>query len=318
MVTECVPRLMPPVSDGAEKALSDTPEGDRVGEVDTGPKERVLTPFICLQCGAHFAGAPGPPGSCLICEDERQFVRWGGQAWTTPEELRRSHTVRLEEDAGLMGLGVEPSFAIGQRALLVPFGESNLLWDCIPLLDRAAVESIEALGGLRAIAVSHPHYYTGMVEWSRAFGRIPVFLHRADQAWITLQDPAVRLWEGQELELGEGLTLHRLGGHFPGGTVLHWAGGAEGRGALLTGDILQVVKDRRWVSFMYSYPNLIPLPAETVRRMAELVARLDFWWIHGAWWGHNVLEDARGAVARSARRYVEALEAEPGRPDGPE
>ena len=46
--------------------------------------------------------------------------------------------------------------------------------------------------------------------------------------------------------------------------MLHWAGGADGRGALLSGDIVQVVPDRRYVSFMYSYPNLIPLPAAAV------------------------------------------------------
>ena len=43
--------------------------------------------------------------------------------------------------------------------------------------------------------------------------------------------------------------------------MLHWPAGANGKGALLTGDIIQVVQDRRYVSFMRSYPNLIPLGA---------------------------------------------------------
>ena len=50
--------------------------------------------------------------------------------------------------------------------------------------------------------------------------------------------PAVRLWEGDTLELWDGVTLVRCGGHFPGGTVMHWAGGAGGRGIVCAGDIL--------------------------------------------------------------------------------
>lgn len=124
-------------------------------------------------------------------------------------------------------------------------------------------------------------------------------------------DPAIVFWSGEMHEVGDGLTLLRLGGHFPGGTVLHWAGGAEGAGALFTGDILQVVADRRWVSFMYSYPNLIPLPAHEVTRMAAAVEPFAFERLYGAWWGRCILEDAKGAVRRSAARYLAALERTP-------
>ena len=61
-----------------------------------------------------------------------------------------------------------------------------------------------------------------------------------------------------------GVTLARIGGHFDGAAVLHWAAGSEGRGALLTGDTITVVQDREWVSFMWSYPNLIPLDPDTI------------------------------------------------------
>lgn len=118
---------------------------------------------------------------------------------------------------------------------------------------------------------------------------------------------SIRFWEGDALPLAEGVTLYRLGGHFPGGTILHFAKGAGERGALLTGDILQVVPDRRWVSFMYSYPNLIPLPPQTVLRMTDWVTKLDFDRIYGAWWGRNILRGGKEAVERSARRYVKAL-----------
>ena len=67
------------------------------------------------------------------------------------------------------------------------------------------------------------------------------------------------------------MTLVRSGGHFQGGTVLHWPAGADGRGVLLVGDILRVCQDRRHVSFMYSYPNYIPLPADAVRKAVAAV-----------------------------------------------
>jgi glyoxylase-like metal-dependent hydrolase (beta-lactamase superfamily II) len=181
-----------------------------------------------------------------------------------------------------------------------------VLWDCIALLDEATERTIDALGGLSAIAISHPHYYTTMVEWARAFD-VPVYLHEADRAWVMRPDERLRFWSGETLEIGDGLTLVRLGGHFEGGQVLHWREGAEGRGALLTGDIIQVVADTRWVSFMYSYPNLIPLPAGEVRRIAETAEPLEFDALYGAWWGREIRSDAKAAVRRSAERYVTAL-----------
>lgn len=92
-----------------------------------------------------------------------------------------------------------------------------------------------------------------------------------------------------------------------GGTVLHWAAGAEGRGALLAGDILQVGQDRRSVSVMYSYPNYIPVSAATVRRIAGIVAALEFDEVYSAWSGRNIIGGARQAVEQSLDRYCRAV-----------
>jgi hypothetical protein len=161
--------------------------------------------YICTTCGTQFAETDQPPVECRICIDERQYVGWSGQRWTTLEDLRQSHrnVVRLEK-LGLYGIGMEPSF--------------------------------------------------------------------------------------------------------DGGTVLHLPEDADGKGAILSGDILQVVEDRRWVSFMYSYPNLIPLSASTVRRIVAAVEPYKFDRIYGAWWGKIVATDAKAAVKRSADRYIQALE----------
>ena len=128
---------------------------------------------------------------------------------------------------------------------------------------------MKKLGGISAIAISHPHYYSSMLEWSRAFGDVPIYLHEAERPWVQRPSPSIQFWSGEQKEIGDGLTLFRTGGHFEGYQVLHWRGGAAGKGALLSGDQPTVAADRRWVSFMYSYPNFIPLNAPAIRRIVR-------------------------------------------------
>jgi len=263
--------------------------------------------FICATCGTQYGETREPPGECSICNEPRQFVNWGGQQWTTLDQLRRSHRNTIQQqEPGLISIGVEPSFGIGQRALLLRHPQGNVLWDCVALPDPGLLEMIQTLGGLAAIAISHPHYYTTMIEWARAFDA-RVLLHAADRQWVMRPDACLEFWEGDTRELPGGLTLVCCGGHFDGGTVLHWPGGAGGQGVLLSGDIIQVVQDRRWASFMYSFPNLIPLPAASVRRIVEAIDPFSFDRIYGAFWGKVIASDAKAAVKRSAERYIRAL-----------
>lgn len=265
--------------------------------------------FICQTCGTQYPESELPPDRCPICDDERQYIGWEGQKWTTLVDLRAGHhTVVKEEELQLTGIGTEPSFAIGQRPLLVQTSEGNLLWDCMSVIDEAAVTAVTALGGIKAIAISHPHFYSSMIEWSRDF-EAPIYLHAADQQWVMRPDPAIEFWQGEMKQLWAGLTLIRGGGHFTGSTILHWPAGAEGRGVLLTGDTIHVVSDRRFVSFMHSYPNLIPLSARKVRQIVASVESFSFDRIYGAWWGRVVKADAKTAVIRSAARYIQALQA---------
>jgi glyoxylase-like metal-dependent hydrolase (beta-lactamase superfamily II) len=174
-------------------------------------------------------------------------------------------------------------------------------------LDDATEALVRAWGGLRAIAISHPHYYTCMQDWARRFG-CPIHLHAADADWVMRPDATIRHWDGETLEIARGVTLLRLGGHFAGGTVLHWADGADRQGAVLSGDILQVAADTRRVSFLWSYPNMMPLAAATVRRIADTLAPWRFERIYGAFPGRQVTADGAGTVQRSAARYIELLE----------
>jgi hypothetical protein len=267
-----------------------------------------MTPFICVTCGTQFAASEAPPASCAICEDQRQFVRWDGQAWTTLDEMRVKYKPRLEkEDDGVTGIGIEPHFAIGQRALLVRTSRGNLLWDCLGLIDEDAVRQVEALGGLAGIAISHPHYYTVMAEWSEAFGNVPIHLHADDRQWVMRPHGSILYWQGETHQLWPGVTLIRCGGHFAGGTVMHMAQGAGGKGALFAGDVIAVNMDRASVTFMYSYPNYIPLSAGAVRRIAEIMAPWRFDRIFGAFARRNVMADGRAVFDRSVARYLDAV-----------
>jgi hypothetical protein len=145
-----------------------------------------------------------------------------------------------------------------------------------------------------------------VVDWAEAFNA-RVYLHAADRQWVVRTSPAIEHWDGSELDLHDGMRLINTGGHFDGGTMLHVPFLAEGRGALLTGDIVQVIPDRHFVSFMYSYPNLIPLGPAAIMRIADAVAALEFDRIYGAWWDREISSDAKAAVARSADRYLRRI-----------
>jgi hypothetical protein len=262
-----------------------------------------MTVWICVACGSEFTPSDAPPPACPICLDARQYVPLSGQRWTTRDELLRDHRCRVEHvEPALLGVGIEPRFAIGQRALV----RDGVVWDCTALLDDAAAEAIERAGGAHTIAISHPHYYTAMVSWAERLGA-RVLLHEADARHVQRPDARIEYWAGERHELGGGRVLHRLGGHFDGGTVLLDPALADGRGALLSGDIVQVVSDRDRVSFMYSYPNLIPLPGSEVERIRDVLETLEYDRVYGAWWETVVERDAKAKVRVSADRYVDAL-----------
>jgi glyoxylase-like metal-dependent hydrolase (beta-lactamase superfamily II) len=264
--------------------------------------------FICVTCGSQYSESDEPPGHCATCEDERQYVGLAGQQWTTIDALAESYAIKLrDEEPGLVSVEMQPAFGIGQRALLVIHAEGNVLWDCVSLVDQGAVDAIGELGGLRAIAVSHPHFYSSCVEWSQAFGDVPVYLHQNDAEHLRRPDACVSHWAGDSQTLAEGLTLMRLGGHFEGSTLLHWAAGAEGRGVLLASDTVKVGLDRRSVSVMRSYPNLIPVGPTTIRRIELALSDVSYDRIYSAWPGHHVQADAAAVVRRSLKRYLQHI-----------
>ncbi|HEY7142947.1 MAG TPA: MBL fold metallo-hydrolase [Streptosporangiaceae bacterium] len=256
---------------------------------------------ICTTCGVQYGGERA---DCPICLDERQYVGWDGQQWTTLAQLQASgrQGVLRAEGPGVTGVGADPATSIGQRALLVTTPGGNVLWDMITYIDDGLIARIRELGGVSAVAISHPHFYGSMIEYAHAFDA-PVYIHRKDREWVARPDDSVVFWDGQTREIGDGLTLINAGVHFDGGQVLHWADAPEG-GALFSGDIFTVVQDRRWVSFMYSYPNHIPERPRTIRRALSMIEPYPFDRVYGAWWGRVVATDGAAAIRRSADRYL--------------
>lgn len=262
----------------------------------------VSTLPVCRTCAVQYGAARA---DCPICLDERQYVGWEGQQWTSLAQLRaEGYRGRLEEEGpGVIGVGVTPEVGIGQRALLVRTPQGNILWDCVGYLDDELAAQIQGLGGISAIAVSHPHFYGAMTEWARVF-EAPVYVHAADRDWVARDDPLVEYWSGDTLEIAPGFTLINAATHFPGGTVLHWAEDPDGTGVLLSGDIFLVVMDRRWVSFMHSLPNFIPERPAAVRRALALIEPFSFERVYGGFWGRVVGAGGAEAVRRSAERYL--------------
>ena len=265
----------------------------------------IMPAFICSGCGTQYPPSQAPPDVCPICTDERQFVPAAGQSWTTLEGLPKAHSNKFRRlTAGLTTIETTPAFGIGQRAILAHTPAGNVLWECLALIDEATVDVLNGLGGVAAIAISHPHYYTTMVEWSRALGGVPIYLHAADREWVMRADAAVQFWEGTTKAIGSGVTLVRLGGHFAGGTVLHWADWSKGLGVLLSGDILQVVPSGH-VSFMWSYPNLIPLSAAKVQGMVKILEPFAFDAVYGSFSGRGQIDtNGKQVVAASVARYI--------------
>jgi hypothetical protein len=257
----------------------------------------------CVACAVEYGSDSGRlPELCPICADERQYVPITGQAWTTQAELAGQHEVRVTE-LGTDQWGVSaPGVGIGQTMQIIRTASGVLLWDPIGLVDRETVTFVRTLGPVLAVAASHPHMYGAQVTWSRALGDPPVLINSADRDWVQRRDACLQPWSGR-LSLADGLTLHTIGGHFPGSAIVHWAGGSDGTGIVLAGDTIMVNNDRQTTSFLRSFPNRLPLSGTVVERIAESMVGLRY---EQLWsnFGIAIREQADAKVQYSARRHI--------------
>lgn len=271
--------------------------------------------YICVHCGLQYAEHKTVPALCLNCSNERESMTHKPQQWTTLAQMAGKYrNVFTALGDGVTGICTAPAFGIGPEVFLIQTPAGNVLWDCIAYLDPATLEQVRTAGGISAIVISHPHMFGGVVEWSHDLGSIPIFVHEDNRPFMPRPDPVIQWWRGETLAVNSDLTVLRCGGHFPGSCVLHWPEGAGGKGALFTGDTILPVEDRRWVSFMYSYPNLIPVSRRSVEKIVNAISGLKFDRIYGgpmygSCGGRPIIATgAKDAVLRSAQRYIEHLE----------
>ncbi|GAA2235663.1 hydrolase [Herbiconiux moechotypicola] len=269
-----------------------------------------MTVWTCATCAIEHPDTPAPPDICEICTDERQYVPATGQRWTTRDELAaEGHRIVVTElEPGLHAVEAVRSVGIGQRGLLLQTEAGNLLWEPPGFLDEVGVASVAALGGVAAVASSHPHLTGSSIQWSQAFGGATVWVAEADARWIRRPDPAIALWSDEQQVL-PGVRLIGCGGHFPGSAVAHWAAGAEGKGVLLTGDTVTIGADRASVAVMRSYPNYIPMPGRVVRRIRDTLLPLEFDRLYSLF--HCIPDGAHGIVDRSLLRSARWAEDDP-------
>jgi hypothetical protein len=258
---------------------------------------------ICTACGTQYAPGSGLPALCPICSDDRQYIPQSGQAWISNTQLDKQFIVKVTRvNDGLYELKMFPDFAIGQRCFLVISSTGNILWDCIPLLNEAVIAFIRSKGGLKAIAFSHPHYYSTMNDWASAFN-CPILIHESDKQWIMHKSVAVELWSGHDKPMWDGISIINIGGHFPGSSLL-FLPAQSAKGTLLCGDTLYIARSRRHVAVMHSYPNQILLTKSEFASVYKKSAGLEFDTMLGAFEGQDLKGNAREIFTKSMERYL--------------
>lgn len=274
---------------------------DNKSTVSLSPKKH-----ICMTCGTMYSSNTPLPELCRICDDDRQFIGDNGQLWTSLEEMKHQYSIRIDQIAeNFYDLRITPTFAIGQKAHLIISPSGNILWDCIPFIDEQTIGFIKSKGGLKAIVISHPHFYSLMTVWAAAFD-CPVYLHENDKEWRQDDSPYIHSWSGAEMKLWDDMRIVNTGGHFPGSSILSvpHVGAA---GALFTGDSIYVCRDRKRVSFMHSFPNQIPLGKKEIEQIKSRVADLPFDAIYGAFEWAKIPQGGKEMFTRSVQRYLDIL-----------
>jgi hypothetical protein len=259
--------------------------------------------LVCATCGTQMPQGFDAALNCPICSEERQYVPENGQIWTTHTHLLDNNTVKIKQlNEKLFEFVVNPTFAIGQRALLLCSDSGNILWDCIPLLDKPTIDFIQSKGGLKAIVFSHPHYYSNMNDWAAIFN-CPIYIHQSDEQWILDKGENVKLWSGTEQLLWDGVKIINIGGHFTGSCVLHIPS-LSNEGTILCGDTMYLSPSKKHFAIMYSYPNRIPLPISEIKRIKGRFDEIRFDSIYGFYSYQNLVSDAKDVLNQSLERYL--------------
>ena len=262
----------------------------------------LMNPLFCSTCGTQFVDNKHTSGNCPVCSNDRQYLPAKGQAWTKIEDLQNNFSnliTRINDN--LYEIKTIPKFAIGQRAFLILTPNGNILWDCISLLNETTIEFIKSKGGLKAIAISHPHYYSSINDWAEAF-KCPVYVHQNDEEFIYTNGSRISLWKGAEKELWDAIKIKNIGGHFPGSSILIVPFLSSG-GTIFCGDTFYISPSKSHVSVMYSYPNFIPVSLSEINRINESMLNIQFDTLIGAFDNQKISPNAKEILHASFSKY---------------
>lgn len=281
--------------------------------------------LICNTCGTQFPTADrSAVRTCHVCDDPRQYVPPSGQSFTTMADIRATgHSNEFkpyDHDEQIISIHTVPRFAIGQRAMLIRTPQGNVLWDCISYIDAETIDKVRELGGLKAIVISHPHFYSSHIQWARAF-QCPVYTSAEDLRWTTTPSAHRKPLTEIDTDIMPGVKAIKLGGHFPGSLVLLY------NGRLFTADTLMATPASigKWevdalgakrakppglnsFAFLWSFPNHIPLSADEIYRMWGILKRYKFRATHGIMDGMEIEdEEVKARVLESMKIQARAM-----------
>jgi hypothetical protein len=261
-----------------------------------------LNILFCSTCGTKFTSSIHTSQDCIVCSNDRQYLPAKGQAWTKPEDLQNNYSNVIKEiSENFYEIKTLPKFAIGQRAYLIITPNGNILWDCISLLNQSTIEFIKSKGGLKAIAISHPHYYSSMNDWADIFN-CPIYIHKNDEEFIYTKGEHIQLWSGDEKELWNNMKIKLIGGHFPGSSIF-LVPFLSKEGTILCGDTFYISPNKKHISVMYSYPNFIPVKISEIKRINQSMQNVNFDSLIGAFDNQSINADAKSILHTSFERY---------------
>lgn len=255
--------------------LRGTPHGSRIPE--DWPREAELPAYVCSNCGfwqKRFAR----PVACPLCEDFRHVLPERGFEFLDLEGAEaRARCVWDEIEPGVWRYRLEEPLGISPSGYVIQHPEGNVAFEAPALLDGAALDHIESIGGVAVASASHPHTYGALWRLAERFG-CEVAIAREDLGWARAFGVTRPFDDG--LELPGGLELIRTGGHFAGHSVLHDSSNRR----LYIGDAVKLElaasdaegRTADAISTHKAFVRRIPLTPEEVRRYREVFAGLGF------------------------------------------
>ncbi|TXT07490.1 hypothetical protein VHUM_03210 [Vanrija humicola] len=285
---------------------------------------------VCATCATQY---PAPRRDCTHAKLSGSTDHPQARGATTSSATSRTRASRSSRPSrsspSLRRVSISPACVKLTPAFLLETFEGSFIWDCSAVLTPPLIAHLTHLRRpLKAMAISHPHFFSTSLTWARALG-VPLYINALDKEWYQRRESAgadeVVFWSGTQ-RLSSTLTLIECGGHFPGSCVLHWDRAAEpltsdadarapDTGLLLVADTVMVQPTQKGITFMWSIPNAIPLHPTDVLHIQNVLREYDYDSVSSTWPDRWVRAGAARIFDESVETYLSATGWERGRGD---